>query len=184
MNCGKFIGELFRARDIAHVEHLLANSKAAHELYEELYDGLIEHLDTIAELRLSRGTIEITIPEVESGVNVVEYLEEELLPMIDMAKDKMDSKGWNDISAEVDVLKATVNRILYKLTRLVDDDKLGEYFDEFDNSTDVDERYDDGGKTNKSGKPKTMSKSMTKIQTPRGGILVYKNKCGGGKIKK
>ena len=134
MKCGEFVGELFRARDIAHIEHLQSNLMAEHVVLEELYDALLDHVDNIAEMRLARGKMPITIKHIPENVNMVEYLEGTLLPMIDKAKEKMDSKGFNDIGAEVDMVKTTVMKKLYKLKNLipkkgedVPDDGITEY---------------------------------------------------------
>ena len=160
MNCGEFIGELFRARDITHIEHLQSDAMAEHVVLEELYDALIDHVDTIAELRLARGKVPININSIPAHVNVVRYLSKELIPMVDEAKEMMDSKGFNDISAEIDMVKASVMKALYKLRNLVKKDN---------DETEMDEprmhkmKHDDGDMV-------------------EGGLL-YKKKCGGGKMK-
>jgi DNA-binding ferritin-like protein len=151
MGCGEFIGELFRARDITHVEHLQSKNMAEHVILEELYDALLEHVDSIAEMRLARGPVEIEIKSTPAKTNVVAYLEMELIPLIDMAKYKADEKKMNDISAEIDMVKTTVMKKLYKLKNL---SKV--------KAESVDTLEDDD-----------MS---------QGGILLYKKKCGGGKL--
>jgi DNA-binding ferritin-like protein len=121
MKCGEYIGELFRARDILHIEHLLATDMAAHVVLEELYDDILDHADAIAEMRLYRGDVDIIIPGVLKRVNAVTYLEEELLPKTDKAKEHAESKGMNDIAAEIDNVKVTLTKKLYKLKRLTDE---------------------------------------------------------------
>jgi len=151
MNCGDFIGELFRARDITHIEHLQSDNMGEHVILEELYDALLEHVDSIAEMRLSRGKISINIKSIPEKTDVIDYLENELLPLVDKAKDKADSKGMNDIGAEIDMVKTTITKKLYKLKNLI---------------------------CNKSEHKEKKNTSMEE-DLVSGGILIYKGKCGG-----
>jgi len=117
MKCGEYIGELFRARDIMHIAHLQSKSMSEHVVLEELYDALLDHVDAIAEMRLARGPVDIKIP-ASKDTDVIKYIEKELLPMTDAAKQKVDSKGMNDIGAEIDMIKTTLTKKLYKLKNL------------------------------------------------------------------
>jgi len=155
MNCGEFIGELFRASDICWIEHLQASNMSSHMVLEELYDDLNDHKDAIAEMRLARGKVPIPVRNIPEEVDIVKYLESELLPMVDMAKERTDLKGFNDISAEIDMVKTTIMKKLYKLKNLVGKEHLGQV-------------------VGKHGKDEEDMMS--------GGIL-YKKKCGGGKMK-
>lgn len=118
MNCGELIGEIFRARDLAHIAHLQSDGMAEHVVLEELYDALLLHADLLAELRLARGPMHLRIKSSGDDVDMVEYMEGELMSAIDDAKERFDENGYNDLSAEIDMVKTTVNKALYKLKNL------------------------------------------------------------------
>ena len=46
------IGQLFEARDIAHIFHLRTRSFAQHLALNDLYDALLESADAVAERTL------------------------------------------------------------------------------------------------------------------------------------
>ena len=50
MEAGTFIGVLFLARDVAHVEHLKTTSYAAHMATGQFYESVIELADKFAEV--------------------------------------------------------------------------------------------------------------------------------------
>jgi len=154
MNCGEFIGELFRASNICWIEHLQASHMDGHVVLQELYEALDEHKDSIAEMRLARGKVPIPIKNVPEQTDIIDYLENELLPMVDMAKERTDLKGFNDISAEIDMVKTTVMKKLYKLKNLVGEKHLKQV----------------------PGKEETADDMVS-------GGLLYRKKCGG-KVKK
>lgn len=168
MNCGKFIGELIRARDITHIEHLQAKHWGGHMALNEIYEALEGHIDTVAELRLARGPLEIEVNNIPSSICVESYLEGELIPTVDAAKEMMDKKGYNDISAEIDMIKTTVMKGLYKIKNLT-----GKHKEEH------------------KGKHKEEKEdSIYEDDMMQGGLLYSKKKCGGkakcggGKLKK
>jgi hypothetical protein len=169
MKCGEFIGELFRARDITHIEHLQSKNMAEHVVLEELYDALLEHADSIAEMRLARGPVPIAIKSIPEETDVKKYLEHELLPQIDAAKEHADEKGMNDISAEIDMVKTTVMKKLYKLKNLVGKEHLKSLGIE--------------GGENKMKEMKVPLKRHKSAEDKLDGGILYKKKCGGGKIK-
>ena len=150
MNCGEFIGELFRARDITHIEHLQAKHWGGHMALNELYEALEDHIDNVAELRLARGPVDIKVNPIPSQVNVLKYLEDELDPMVTMAKTQMDKKGYNDISAEIDMIKTNIMKAVYKLKNL----------------------------TKQTSHPEEVHE-VPEEEAPAGGILIYKKKCDG-----
>jgi len=160
MKCGEFIGELFRARDILHIEHLLSDSKAEHEILEDLYTELLDEVDEIAELRLARGPVDIEIPSSESGIDVIDYLEYELIPMVDEMKEMSDMKGFNDIESEVDEIKTAIMKALYKLKNL----------------TGKKDDYDDSDEFG------LLYKRANKNGSKRKQLIKKGNKCGGGKL--
>ena len=115
----KLVGELFRARDIIHLEHLYAKRWGAHIVLDALYDQILDKADTIAELALSRKDCKFKINSIPESVDTVEYLEGTLVPLLDEAKEETDDKGYNDISATIDEVKRDVQSALYKLKKLV-----------------------------------------------------------------
>ena len=155
MNCGEFIGELFRARDIVHIEHLQSKHWGGHMALNELYESMEDHIDTVAELRLARGPVEIKVDNIPSQIDVLKYLESSLDPMITMAKKQVDKKGYNDISAEIDMIKTDVMKAIYKLKNLTK---------QTNHSQTEDEECDDHEE-----------------DAPSGGILIYKNPGKGMK---
>ena len=116
--CGEFVGELFKARDLVHLAHLESNKWGTHIILNDLYDDLLEHADQVAELLLARKSIKITIPASSSGGEITNYLDR-LVTKVDSAKTMADDKGYNDISAEIDGIKITLIKALYKLKKLV-----------------------------------------------------------------
>ena len=160
MNCGKFIGELMRARDITHIEHLQAKHWGGHMALNEIYEALEDHIDTVAELRLARGPVDTTIKDIPERVDIVPYLNE-LVDKLDKAKEMMDDKGYNDISAEIDMIKSTVMKGLYKLKNLTKQGKHGKH-----------------------GKHEDKKDRMNEIlEDKQAGGILYKKKCKGGKAK-
>ena len=118
MECTKLVGELVRARDIIHLEHLYAKKWGSHIILDALYDQVLEGADMIAELVLSRGDHRFKIDSVPESTDIVKYLEKELVPLLDESKDTADEKGFNDISATIDEVKRDVQSALYKLKNL------------------------------------------------------------------
>ncbi|MCK5788090.1 MAG: hypothetical protein KAH32_03780 [Chlamydiia bacterium] len=98
--------------------HLSTRKWGSHIILDELYDSLLDHADTIAELLLARTEANITIPASDGKIDITKYLES-FVKKSDDAKKAADEKGFNDISAEIDTLKITVMKALYKLKKLV-----------------------------------------------------------------
>ncbi|MCK5788368.1 MAG: hypothetical protein KAH32_05190 [Chlamydiia bacterium] len=175
MNCGEFIGELFRARDITHIEHLQADKMSEHVILEELYDALLDHVDSIAEMRLARGPVDIKISSIPEKINVLEYLDDVLLPLIDKAKERVDDKGFNDISAEIDMVKTTVMKKLYKLKNLVESNHAEE-----EEKSCKRKKHNDIINPEKSSavgkhmKKKMRAKALKKLEDLKAGGLLYK----------
>ena len=123
MKCKKVVNELFRARDIVHLEHLYSEKWGEHVILDDLYTQLLDSADTIAELLLSRKKVKFTIDRVDDVPDIVHYLKHTLVPILDSGKESADDHGFNDISAELDVAKVNVQKAIYKLKRLTDSHK-------------------------------------------------------------
>ena len=116
MSCGKFIGKLFLARDVAHSTHLSTRSYAKHVALGGFYDGIIDLADKFAESYQGRygliGAIELQ--SADSSKNIVAFLEASLKEIEDMrykVVDKDDSALQNIIDEIVGLFLST----LYKL---------------------------------------------------------------------
>jgi len=168
--CGAFLGELLRTRDILHIAHLKAKNMAEHTILQDLYEEILDEFDEIAELRLARGRVDIVVEDSDGDIDVVSFLEEDFVPMLDEMKEHADDKGFNDIGAEIDELKSISMHSLYKLKNLADRDN-----DEDD--TDDDDDLVGGGilyKRNKKNSPRLIRSKCGGGKTGR--------RCGGGKI--
>lgn len=62
-----FIGELFMYRNLIHLAHLSTQSYAAHMALSDLYTGLLEHIDTLAETVQTETILNISIPACNCG---------------------------------------------------------------------------------------------------------------------
>jgi hypothetical protein len=62
-----FIGELFMYRNLIHLAHLSTQSYAAHNALSDLYTGLLEHIDTLAETAQTETILNISIPSCNCG---------------------------------------------------------------------------------------------------------------------
>lgn len=58
-----FIGTLFQFRDRIHLAHLSTTSYASHGALNDLYEGLLDQIDALAESAQSEGLLKITIPQ-------------------------------------------------------------------------------------------------------------------------
>lgn len=62
-----FIGELFMYRNLVHLAHLNTQSYAQHMALNDLYTGLLDHIDTLAESAQAETILNISIPACNSG---------------------------------------------------------------------------------------------------------------------
>lgn len=58
-----FIGTLFQFRDRIHLAHLATGSYAVHSALNDLYEGLLDQIDALAESAQAEGLLKITIPQ-------------------------------------------------------------------------------------------------------------------------
>jgi DNA-binding ferritin-like protein len=75
----KFIGRLFEARDVAHIEHLRVKgpgSFAAHKALNKFYDSLLDLVDGFVESYQGKyGIVNIEVKSVKP-LDFMEYIEE------------------------------------------------------------------------------------------------------------
>ncbi len=57
-----FLGELFMYRNLIHLAHLNTQSFAAHMALNDLYEGLLEHVDTLVETAQTDALLNIIVP--------------------------------------------------------------------------------------------------------------------------
>lgn len=108
----EFFGQLFAARDYAHLNHLQTNSYAQHIALNEFYAGILDVLDGIIEAYQGiYGIQKIVIPETSNYEGPVEYLKE-FYDYIDKNR-TMFSESW--IQNEIDNIQKLVASTLYKL---------------------------------------------------------------------
>lgn len=73
--CGLLIGELFRARTLAHIAHLDSTSFAEHKALNEFYDSILDLTDTLAETSFGLyGRSKIITPACSLIPNFSSYL--------------------------------------------------------------------------------------------------------------
>lgn len=80
MNPGNLIAICFLSRDVAHREHLMTDSYAAHKALEEFYKGIIPLADSLAESVIGRKIPLKDIPYLapEGKMDAVSQLESQL----------------------------------------------------------------------------------------------------------
>ena len=62
-----FLGELFMYRNLIHLAHLNTQSYATHVALNDLYEGLLEHIDTLVETAQTETILNISIPGCNSS---------------------------------------------------------------------------------------------------------------------
>jgi len=73
----QFLGTLFQFRDKIHLAHLHTNSFAAHKALGEVYEGLLDIIDTLVESAQTDALLNIVIPSSstsDSNENSVQEL--------------------------------------------------------------------------------------------------------------
>jgi len=83
MSCGEFVGNLFLARDVAHVVHLNTRSYAKHMALKDFYIGIVELADDFAEAYQGKygliGKIPLKSPQKE--MNILDFMNEQSLAL-------------------------------------------------------------------------------------------------------
>lgn len=115
---GKIIAIAFLSRDIAHKEHLKTKSYAQHVALGSFYDGIIDAIDSFAEMYQGRYGIINDIPTVslKGGNNIADKLEK-LMGMIEEER-KNYAKNDTPIQNKIDEMVGLYLSTLYKLRNL------------------------------------------------------------------
>lgn len=112
------VSKVFTTRNLLHLEHLKTKSFAKHSALNELYIGVVEHIDDIVETYQGVFGV-ISIPELPSSKlprNIVSYIEDEVKWVSDNRSEI--SKGVTAIENLIDGLCGIYFKTLYKLKTL------------------------------------------------------------------
>jgi DNA-binding ferritin-like protein len=117
MKINEFLSVLFEVRINAHISHLQTGSYAAHKALDELYNGIVDYTDRIAETyQGDTKTIITKYPQIKivEGLDFVKYLKE----TVDNSRTFRKEIEQEEIKAIVDELIEFLNSIIYKLNFL------------------------------------------------------------------
>ncbi len=114
-----FLTKMMEVRDVVHIAHLRTTSYAAHKALGHLYDEVVEHFDSLAELYQGQfGLVDFKdfSVKVVKPDDIVEYLEDFCGDVIDAKKeftDDMETMGH--LVNELEAVTTTIYSSLYKL---------------------------------------------------------------------
>jgi len=110
----KFIGRLFEARDVAHIEHLRvkgAGAYAAHKALNKFYDSLLDLADGFVESYQGKyGIVNIEIKSVKP-LEFMEYIEE-FAKYVESSRDVFKE---DYLKNQIDELASLTYSTIYKL---------------------------------------------------------------------
>jgi hypothetical protein len=107
----KFIGRLFEARDIAHIEHLKVRSYSAHKALNEFYDSLLDLTDSFVESYQGKyGIVNIEVKSVKP-LEFMEYIEE-FAKYVESSRDLFKE---DYLKNQIDEIASLVYSTIYKL---------------------------------------------------------------------
>lgn len=115
----EFLTKMMEVRDVVHIAHLRTTSYAAHKALGNLYDEVIEHFDSLAELYQGQfGLIDFknfTVKVVKPD-DIISYLEDFCGNVTEAKKefsDDMETMGH--LVNELESVTTTIYSSLYKL---------------------------------------------------------------------
>lgn len=104
-----FIGTLFQFRDRIHLAHLSTTSYASHIALNDLYEGLLDQIDTLTETAQAEGLLKITIPQSDpSNENVAQEL-------LDFVRTNRHVFPYSYQSQIIDNIEEIASRCCYKI---------------------------------------------------------------------
>ena len=116
VDVAKFIGVLMMSRTYAHLAHLKTGSYAAHKALNDLYDGLIDKLDSFAEAAQGEfGKLDIPYINIMGSVDTPSKAIVSHLKTLEKLGEGC-SQGY--LKAIVDEIIALYRSTLYKLNEL------------------------------------------------------------------
>lgn len=106
MNPGNLIAICFLSRDVAHREHLMTDSYAAHKALQEFYEGIIPLADSLAESVIGRKIPLKDIPYLapEGKMDAISQLESQLKAL--------ESRRYADLDKADTALQNIVDEIV------------------------------------------------------------------------
>lgn len=118
MNIEQIISHLFAARDAAHLLHLKTRSFAVHLALEELYESLLDAVDSFTEVYQGKhGILNIPPPDVKAfdTENAKQFIAQ-LVSFVESVTDSIDKEST--IKNEWDSVKKTALKAKYKIDNL------------------------------------------------------------------
>ena len=113
----ELVGYLFEVRDTVHVLHLKTNSYAQHIALNELYDGLLDLTDDIAETYQGKyGLLKIPSVITKGTTDAVEYVAE-VVSKVEASKSIFKPEDTHLLNI-LDEIIALFYKQLYKLRHL------------------------------------------------------------------
>jgi hypothetical protein len=120
MECmmSELVEKAFTTRNLLHYAHLSTKSYAAHKALGEMYEEIIDKVDSIAEVYQGKFGLLSGLEQCEAKVptDIVKYVEDEAA-WIDTNR-VFVSKGYKPIDNMIDDLLALYQQTLYKLKNL------------------------------------------------------------------
>lgn len=116
MNAGNLIAICFLSRDVAHREHLLTHSFAAHKALEDFYQSIVPLADKLAEACMGRHRDIKDIPYLapEGKPDIISQLESHMKAIEGQRYkdlDKADTPLQNIVDEIVGLYLATLNML-------------------------------------------------------------------------
>ncbi|MDD8054645.1 MAG: DUF5856 family protein [Thomasclavelia ramosa] len=119
--CMNFVRDMFQLRDLIHIEHLLTDTNSKHEIFNELYDDLLEFNDEFAEVAMSRfgkfQTIKFLPRGFDRPIDIVSHLKQ-IRENIESFKQYIPDCG--DLCSIIDNFETSISKCIYKLENFND----------------------------------------------------------------
>lgn len=112
---GKFLGTLMSSRTQAHVFHLQTSSFAAHKALDDYYSGIVDFIDSYAEMAQGRYGIirgyQMTAQLLEDDSAVKYFMG--LQKFVDSIRTQLPQDG--ELNNTVDEISGLISSTIYKL---------------------------------------------------------------------
>ncbi len=116
----EIISKLFSARTQLHIYHLQALSYSSHVALNEIYDELLDKIDTLAETIQGKNKAILkgykSYPFLEDG-NPIKFIED-LKYCLEIYRTKLKSPSWDNINNQIQTLVDSLEQTQYKLNFL------------------------------------------------------------------
>lgn len=115
----ELLNRLFESREYTHGLHLKTKSYAKHKALQDYYEGIVEHIDQLAEAYQGQyGLIEdYTVLERTVDKDPVEYLQE-IASFVKEKRKEIFNEDNEHLLAIVDEIELLIYTTLYKLQYL------------------------------------------------------------------